>query len=201
MTHNYSTQSHDLYAKKLTENFDHFCIKYDTDKIHECLNYKFKPTREHIKILAQNYKFTYEPELKKILSLFEKIGYIFIKDDILLFIKSELDLTRMVDINDNEIDQIIKDKLNLMNFKKILLSMGLSTMKKEIIDNNITPDIECLHILSKGHGKKTHIEYLLNNYNLKIDIECVMRAYKCARNPSVQFEYMLQKYYDENKNK
>jgi hypothetical protein len=60
--------------------------------------------------------------------------------------------------------------------------------------------MQCLYILSEEKSEKQkHIQYIVENYKLKIDLECVMKSYRYDKIPSAQFYYMLTKYYNENK--
>ncbi len=73
-----------------------------------------------------------------------------------------------------------------------------------INDKNIIPDIECLHILSKETSKLKHIQYLIDNFHLDVDLQSVFNSYKSYKKDcpqTLQFDYLFKKYYEANKDK
>lgn len=178
---------------------DKYCQEYDIEKIHEKLNEKIKPNHAFVIILAKNYKnFGSKEKLYHILLLFKNYGYDLIDNDIIVFTRNKIDvsdikkeispdLVKKLEPICNELDFFVYGiKSNLLTFKK-KLGIGyknpfkhLLSMKTFIKNNDIKPDLECLQILCESRQNNNHIKYLINEFKIIPDLQCIQNSINCG---------------------
>jgi hypothetical protein len=206
---------------------EYYCKKLDVHRIHNELNNKILPESNHLEIAIKAYigddpyyslKQQEKEKLKKIIELFHLYNYKFSDNDIVKMIKCGLTLEKYIDVAGRikknkklkkELTEVCNEicfypyggiSMNLVGFKNNLEShiFKHKRIAEAIKKNNIVPDMECLYILCGLTGRKKEIQYLLDNFNLKLDFKCIYTSFRPNKNNSAQLIYMMERYNKEN---